>query len=79
MGLTETLGRSLEIPPPTCSSHRQMGPSLVLTVLYLKGHCRVASLPCSEQYTSAIESAGEEGKGGRGARRAGHRLLFGDA
>lgn len=26
------------------------GPSLSLTVLYLKGHCRFASLPCSEQY-----------------------------
>lgn len=46
------------------------GPSLSLTVLYLKGHCRFASLPCSEQYIYivtyifAIEEAGEEGKGG---------------
>lgn len=40
-----------------------MGPSLSLTVLYLKGHCRLASLPCSEQYIFAIVEAGEEGKG----------------
>lgn len=78
-GLIRSYAGPWKYPPPRPAPASQMGPSLSLTVLYLKGHCRLASLPCSEQYTFAIEEAGEEGKGGREAGRARHRLLFRDA
>lgn len=40
-----------------------MGPSLSLTALYLKGHCGLASLPCSEQCACATEQQARKGRG----------------